>query len=969
MADRQLDTHFATFVRTGDPAALEFVFVRCEERLRRRARRLVGDARAAEDLVQELFVALLCRHGTFEAGRPCLPYLIGALHRRAATWQAHRARQPQSSSAATLVADDSPVHDAFGRELLTAVRAALPKLTPPLQEVVHRYVECHEGPLEIARVVGRSTGTVRVQLHRGLRQLRDHLPKGFFALPFLLLLRPTSAAPLAPPAWSSRWYVVAAIASVAVVGVAMWSPTQPSGAALRAQLRTFAAADNDTSPLAPAAVVAASVERATLPEAPIALAVEVRFADGSPAAHVGIAAAPPGHDADFTTVRAITDADGRATLPALPAGPLRVSSDRGTNTLHVLRGGESAQVTITLPAAIRVRGRVVDADGKPMPGAAIWVNDVPRQPWEGRVVLHADDDGAFALRDLAPMTTFGAIVAGRVPSPMLAVGPIEGAPVSLRVGGPAATVTGTVVDEHGAAVTGAIVRVARHARSQFRLPGGDRYVELHPSTPVSTDERGSFAAANLPTGRLEVSVRSPAHAATLVPVWLDANTTRDLRIVLPAGAALAGVVRDPAGAPVPGASVLAHGPARHQWAGTFAGDDGAFVLAGLDPSRLVLEVEAEGFVTRELPVARGTRQLDVELQPMPRLRGRFVAADGSELDPADWELGIRPIAFTGERLSPGPVVVAADGLFSIEALPASDFFCRPLDDRVWLRCAVRAVDDGVEVRVPEGANEVGVLRVCLHGATAEQLADSLVVVQRDGEVYQRDSADPTATERLAVRLPVGDYHVTVVGRRGRCPMVDAGTITLEEEERVVDVTVPPAGNLQFRIDVPGRAIERCTGFVIDERGMQVPLVAPSGTLALAAGKWTFWAQGFTFMTIRGVPFEVRTGETTALVLPTRIGLVRHIAFTMPPGVTFADAHVTVSCHGECLLGDEPGVRQRGFDATADGYCCVPLVLAEDEYEVQLTAGARRFAGRFTVAGEEGVGAPVMVALGEVASAR
>jgi hypothetical protein len=45
------------------------------------------------------------------------------------------------------------------------------------------------------------------------------------------------------------------------------------------------------------------------------------------------------------------------------------------------------------------------------------------------------------------------------------------------------------------------------------------------------------------------------------------------------------------------------------------------------------------------------------------------------------------------------------------------------------------------------------------------------------------------------------------------------------------------------------------------------------------------------------------------------------------------------------------------------------VLAEDEYEVRLTAGQRRFVGRFVVAGEEGVGAPVMVALDEVALAR
>jgi DNA-directed RNA polymerase specialized sigma24 family protein len=91
MAHSHLDEKFAQFARTGDRTALEFVFVHTEERLRHRAQRLLGDARAAEDLVQELFLALLLRCDTYAPGRPCLPYLIGALHRRASTWQKRRA--------------------------------------------------------------------------------------------------------------------------------------------------------------------------------------------------------------------------------------------------------------------------------------------------------------------------------------------------------------------------------------------------------------------------------------------------------------------------------------------------------------------------------------------------------------------------------------------------------------------------------------------------------------------------------------------------------------------------------------------------------------------------------------------------------------------------------------------------------------------------------------------------------------
>src|SRR5262249_50698424 len=90
----QIDHAFAAFRRDGDTDALARVFVGVAPRLLRRARRMLGDANAAEDVVQELFLSLLHGENGYDPRRPCMPFLLGALHRHAARWRRRRARLP-----------------------------------------------------------------------------------------------------------------------------------------------------------------------------------------------------------------------------------------------------------------------------------------------------------------------------------------------------------------------------------------------------------------------------------------------------------------------------------------------------------------------------------------------------------------------------------------------------------------------------------------------------------------------------------------------------------------------------------------------------------------------------------------------------------------------------------------------------------------------------------------------------------
>jgi hypothetical protein len=94
----------------------------------------------------------------------------------------------------------------------------------------------------------------------------------------------------------------------------------------------------------------------------------------------------------------------------------------------------------------------------------------------------------------------------------------------------------------------------------------------------------------------------------------------------------------------------------------------------------------------------------------------------------------------------------------------------------------------------------------------------------------------------------------------------------------------------------------------------------------------------------------------------RQGLTRHVAFTLPHGVAADTACLRLWCRGEIVLGDEPGLRECGFDTFADGFCRAAIVLADDDYQLELRDGERCWRGSFTVSSEIGVTGPVIVAL-------
>jgi len=283
---------------------------------------------------------------------------------------------------------------------------------------------------------------------------------------------------------------------------------------------------------------------------------------------------------------------------------------------------------IELHPAARLTGRVVDEDGEPVAAAEITVRDP--EPAPGTVGLggsvrrpvqvETGEDGRFAVGSLTPGPLEIAVEAtGFVRSEqlekMVSSGRNPEVLVTLRRG---AVVTGRVTDQDGEAVAGVRLRAGR--------------------VRGTSDAEGRFRLAGVEPGRRMLVARHLEYDEATREVDVVAGENR-FDLVLSAGSAVAGVVVDEDGAPVPAAhlSLLcdpSDDAARVYQAVSAA--DGSFGLRGVVDGSYDLEIEADGYAPLSRP-----RAVQIEGEPVTGLRlvltpgtaveGRLVGLDFEEI--------------------------------------------------------------------------------------------------------------------------------------------------------------------------------------------------------------------------------------------------------------------------------------------------------------------------------------------------
>lgn len=894
---------FLAFAVERDTHALGELFRRRAPELLRLASRWAppGDA---EDLVQATFVTAIRDSAAYDGRRRVMPWLCGILknHAKHARRQQRRA-EPVVDAA---IASD-PQAAMLRQEIVAALHRGLANMGPPYREVLDLHLHHDLDSREIARKLGRKPVAVRKQLSRAYRLLRAAFPIGLAlgatvrvtpgqaAIAALQQLRAARVVPATGSVLRRRttWFVAAsAAASLAAI---TWTFANDV-AEVSAPVVEQQSAESVTPKIAADAAVqgAASEHEATMRTvaASVAIRASVVHRDGSPAAGARLRATPlgelPAAMRSYDAHLAVADADGVATFD-VPAGAWLVAPiEEPLGQRADTASGSTRELTLVVDGPFVVRGRVVDAERRPIAGASVFASDSGCRADDGVCVATTATNGEFEFVAVTRSPKLFARAAGHAASACERRG--DRTPSELRLRGAAREVSVRVVDEAGAPVRGAHVALVPRQRDLEQVPLSHR----------RTDAAGIAVVADFPLDAGAVVVRSAASAPLLLECPAGADAIR-LDATLRPGGTLVGTATplDPSlRAPrvyATSCDVPDDAPVSQLLqVGSEIGADGAFELVGLPPGELVVRVMAERCVEalrrQSMPLQFGAATVHVEsgvrqvltmtLRRPTAVVGHALSAGGAPL--VGWTICATESGLAGARVVENLAFTASSderGGFTLRGLANGvdyDVAAYPPDaragDRGWLPASVvrhRGGDDGLVVTAP----------AALEPATVAVFADAAVdevALVRSGTRHRVVLAKVgDGGSFVATGVFVGDHLVDVVDRvHGR---------------RLFPLTVAAGRTNEFRVPAPlpparcvvtaDRAHRRFHARLLDEHGIEHARVSGAESLDLgvvAPGRYRLQTYG------RTLAANVREVHLTSGVAPVHVdtepSITREIVF-------------------------------------------------------------------------------------------
>lgn len=340
-------------------------------------------------------------------------------------------------------------------------------------------------------------------------------------------------------------------------------------------------------------------------------------------------------------------------------------------SIAVANAGQSLTLELALSPGVRVAGRVVDTDGRPIAGAHVGYERTTDPLWERparvRDPVTTDAAGAFSFAALAAGSY--RFIAGDDAHAPGAVAPVvidgvhavDNLTIELSAG---AAIAGRVIQADGSPAAGAIVRIA---------PRENAFRPVPRQTAAATD--GGFRMAGLPRQSVYLVAFGGDASSETIEVDLTATSERrDLVVKLGVEGVIAGFVVDAKGQPVDGAQVAAYPPlgddvietARLRTAAVALTDGGgAFRLVGLPDGAYTLRAyrDAVPAGTDWMPTGTAARVGDMQVRVVlpgdGSVIGHVALPDGTPPPVAFVRLGTRP-----------PIPVGDGGAFRVTRVAA-----------------------------------------------------------------------------------------------------------------------------------------------------------------------------------------------------------------------------------------------------------------------------------------------------------
>ncbi len=612
------------------------------------ARRLVGDANLAEDIVQTACLAAIERPPRHDQSpRGWIAAVIRNLSLMALRSGGRRARRERlAPTGLPAAAAPDVVARAERQRSLTSLVLELDE--PYRTTVLLRYFDDLE-PHQIAARLGEPAGTIRSRLKRAIAQLRERMAERhgdswpMTLAPLLIRLPPKASAVAAGTGTATvvlmRWLPALLFGATLVTGI-WWAGHVLTSAP---QTRTAQVAAGEPAPAVPSAAATdpdtssatPSTARVVPHPGPLATTTGVVLdTEGNPIADADVIAYPldiiravsddPSAPALRGVVRATTNDQGEFTLPATAAGGLvnlYVRARRAAPTVMESRhlGGH---IAVTLAADRPATGLVTDAAGTPVSGASIdWI------AYFSGIEIHrtatTSSGGTFelneipeteALRQTRQQIADRLVVTARGFAPTCSrlpeADPTRGRYARITLGRGCA-VTGTINDSVTRSPIAGATIFHWPDRHKLAIPGPDvRWLndteDARGATSVVAHADGTFRFDHLEEGRrCMIGAIAPGYAPVVAEVELAGEgESTAITLLATQPAVVHGRVVTSDGRPVAAARV----------ARTPHYDDGLALPAALAAMRGATITDADGYFSLDgLPVGSGEDSVEIQI--------------------------------------------------------------------------------------------------------------------------------------------------------------------------------------------------------------------------------------------------------------------------------------------------------------------------------------------------------------------